>query len=337
MKKTPLSFASSASAPGDAIPLAQLESYADCWLLDCDSRYLSRATITTRRLIVDKLLWFLHDRELPVCGKPELLRFFGYLRNGHDEAGGRWGNPPMARTVRPGTLASYFAILRTLFKFLVAEGALAVSPIETMTKPIVRADQVQPFSDDQLAALRAAARRSLHPRRDEAILLLLLDTGLRASELCALRVKDVDLQGRRATALGKGNKARSVYFGRDTSRALFQYLKQEQAGMGEDGPLFTSDRGQGAGEALTRSGLLQLIGRLGKAAKIEATRCSPHTFRHTFAVSFLRAGGNVFSLKELLGHTSLTICQRYVALAQADIERQHRAYSPVDRLKGARK
>jgi site-specific recombinase XerD len=84
---------------------------------------------------------------------------------------------------------------------------------------------------------------------------------------------------------------------------------------------------------LTRSGLLQLIRRLGKAAKIEACRCSPHTFRHTFAVEFLRAGGNVFTLKELLGHTTLTMTQRYVAIAQADIESQHRRFSPADRLK----
>jgi integrase/recombinase XerD len=72
---------------------------------------------------------------------------------------------------------------------------------------------------------------------------------------------------------------------------------------------------------------------LGRVAGIQSARCSPHTFRHTFAVEFLRGGGNVFSLKELLGHTSLTICNRYIALAQADLERQHRQYSPADRLR----
>ena len=71
----------------------------------------------------------------------------------------------------------------------------------------------------------------------------------------------------------------------------------------------------------------------GGAAVIEATRCSPHTCRHYFAVEFLRAGGNVFTLKELLGHTTLTMVNRYVQLAQADLEAQHRQFSPADRLK----
>jgi site-specific recombinase XerD len=59
----------------------------------------------------------------------------------------------------------------------------------------------------------------------------------------------------------------------------------------------------------------------------------PHTFRHTFAVMFLRAGGNTFTLQQLLGHTSLAMTNRYVALAQADIENQHRQFSPADHLK----
>ena len=71
--------------------------------------------------------------------------------------------------------------------------------------------------------------------------------------------------------------------------------------------------------------------------KDRGMRCSPHVFRHTFAIEFLRAGGNVFTLKELLGHTSLTISNRYVALADADIERQHRLFSPVEAITNARR
>ena len=95
---------------------------------------------------------------------------------------------------------------------------------------------------------------------------------------------------------------------------------------------FCADRGPCAGEPLTRSGLRQLVSRLGKDAGIQATRCSPHNFRHTFAVSFLRNGGNAFTLQQMLGHTSLHMTNRYVALAQADIENQHRQFSPADCL-----
>jgi integrase/recombinase XerD len=84
---------------------------------------------------------------------------------------------------------------------------------------------------------------------------------------------------------------------------------------------------------LTRRGLYQLVKRLGKRAGLQSARCSPHTFRHTFVAQFLREGGSTFTLKEMLGHTSLHMTNRYVALAQADIQNQHRQFSPGDRLK----
>lgn len=109
------------------------------------------------------------------------------------------------------------------------------------------------------------------------------------------------------------------------------YLRDEDR-MPDD-PVFISERGDGAGNKLTRWGARQVIERLGKTAGLQSVRCSPHTFRHTFAVEFLRAGGNVFTLKQLLGHTGLQVTQRYVALAQADIQSQHRQFSPGDRLR----
>lgn len=159
--------------------------------------------------------------------------------------------------------------------------------------------------------------------------MLLLDSGLRASELCSLRVTDLDQTNRSCRVLGKGNKYRTVRFGASSARVLWQYLRETSAEReSTDTPVFLSDRGANTGGAMTRSGLLQLIERLGEAAGISTARCSPHTF----AVSFLRNGGHVFALKEMLGHTSLTICNRYVALANADIEQQHKQYSPADRL-----
>jgi integrase/recombinase XerD len=195
-------------------------------------------------------------------------------------------------------------------------------------KPLDRPDDVQPFTETQVNDLLTAAKRSRQPRRDEAILLFLFDTGLRASELCSLRFKDVDMTAKKATVEGKGGKTRPVYFGRVAARALWAYLKED--GREAEEPIFLSERG----DALTRSGLQQLLERLGAQAHVTSTRCSPHTFRHTFAVSFLRAGGNQFTLMNLLGHTNIQMTSRYVRLAQADVENQHRQFSPADRLKG---
>lgn len=198
-----------------------------------------------------------------------------------------------------------------------------------MGVPVARADQVQPFTRDQVEALLSAARRSKQRRRDEAILYFLFDTGVRASELCSLKMSDLDLGGRRCTILGKGNKRRTLCLGR--TKALGQYLRGQQ--RDERDTAFLDSRGTRAGEPSTRSGLLQLIRRLGRAAGIQAARCSPHTFRHTFAMEFLRAGAHLFTLQQLLGHTTLSMSQKYVALAQAEIESQHRQFLPADRLK----
>jgi site-specific recombinase XerD len=310
-----------------AMDVAELARYADGWLLSGEISQHSPRTLELRRMVVGNLLWFLKDRELPSCGTLELRQFLAYLTNGHKEPGGRWGNPQMTRPVRPRTVRDYHGHLRAFFRWIVSEDGLNASPVDRIPPPVSRPDQIQPFTPDQAQALLLAAKRSKQSRRDEAMLWFMLDTGVRASELCGLRRCDVDFQGRRCTVLGKGDKHRTLPFGGTAAKALWNYLKDEPRDPEE--PLFLSQRG----EPLTRSGLLQLIERLGKVAHVEATRCSPHTFRHTFAVEFLRAGGNVFTLQQLLGHTDLKMTNRYVALAQADIENQHRQFSPADRLK----
>jgi len=206
--------------------------------------------------------------------------------------------------------------------------------MDKVAPAINRDDQVQPFTDGQIEKLLKAARGSAHPKRDEAIFLFLLDTGVRISELCALRMSDVDMLGYGAVVQGKGDKNRRIQFGKTTKRAIWSYLHATP--REPDEPLFIAEGGHNSGEALTRSGVTQMVRRLGKVACVDGVRCSPHTFRHTFAINFLRNGGNQFTLMTLLGHTSLEMTSKYVAIAQADVVVQHRMFSPVDRMKGRR-
>lgn len=294
---------------------------------------MSARTLGNRREVLRKLAWFLEQRGLKQVGPNELRAFFLYLTR-PAEPGGRWGNPRETGLLKPGTVVTYFNVLRTLCAHLVETEALPVSPMAKLKPPIDRPDQIQPFTGEQVSALEAQARRSVYPLRDSAIVLLLLDTGMRASELCGLRVQDVDLVGRRCVVRGKGGKERALSLGQRATRAVWAHLRGR-----EDEPeaaLFQSQRGQRPGEGFTRSGLTQLIHRLGEAAGIVGVRCSPHTFRHTFSIEFLRAGGNQFTLMEILGHQDLKQTSRYLRLAQADIERQHRAFSPGDRMKRKR-
>lgn len=311
------------------ISVDELERYAAGWILTCDIARHSKSTLYNRRLYLDKLIWFLAEHNLKSCGTHELRLFFQYLNHGHEKEGGRWGNARLTTTVKPGTTATYDRHLRAFFTWMVTEEAIPASPMDRIVEPTDRPDQVEPFTDEEVERLLTASRKSNYAKRDEAILWLLLDTGIRASELCDLKMKDVDLNARRVRIEeGKGGKSRSVWIGTTAAKALWNYLKVEPHEPHD--PLFLNK----SAESFTRSGLFQLIQRIGKAAKMEHSRNSPHTMRHTFAISFLRAGGDVLTLQQLLGHNSLTMVNRYVKLAQTDLQHAHRQFSPADRLRG---
>jgi len=334
MRKSALQFTKTETRTDEElVTVDQLPRLVEDWLADCQIRQHSSSTIELRRTLLGRLQWFLNDREATLCGRSELRSFLAYLSSGHQDADGRWGkgkDKRWSRPLRPASVNTYYHHIRAFFSWLVSEELIGTSPMEKIAPPVMREDQVTPFTKQQVEALVQAARRSKYPRRDEAIIRFLLDTGVRVTELCEMKMRDIDLLEGQARILGKGNKFRVICFGRRTARALRNYLREDE--RMPDETVFLSERGENAGSKFTRSGVLQLVERLGRVASIHGVRCSPHTFRHTFAVEFLRNGGNVFTLKQLLGHAGLQVTNRYVALAQADIQAQHRQFSPGDRV-----
>jgi integrase/recombinase XerD len=167
-------------------------------------------------------------------------------------------------------------------------------------------------------------------KRDKAILLTLLDSGLRAGELCALRIADVDMKTGRVqirsgeAGRAKGGKGRVVYLGKSARRFLWRYLAEREEGEDPDAPLFIGKFHR----AFNRDALRQLINSLG--AKAGVKKCHPHRFRHTFAITYLRSGGDIFTLKSLLGHGSLEMVEHYARIAEVDVEAAHRKASPAD-------
>jgi integrase/recombinase XerC/integrase/recombinase XerD len=129
--------------------------------------------------------------------------------------------------------------------------------------------------------------------------------------------------------IGKGNKRRRLHLSPRTRRAVADadYLRQE--GRESEDAVFLSGS---SGDGLTVNGLGQLLRRLGKTAGITGVRCSPHTLRHTAAITALRAGMDVLTLQQMLGHSKLAMTSRYCAIAQADLARQHRQFSPVQAM-----
>jgi hypothetical protein len=163
-----------------------------------------------------------------------------------------------------------------------------------------------------------------------AIFLTMLDTGLRVSELCSLKVEKLWLQDGMAKVLGKGNKERMVPIGKQLQRILWHYI--DRCRPEPTTPNCTSVFLTQAGRPLTRGRVQKMMTGYGQEAKLAGIRCSPHTLRHTAAIFFLRNGGDVFSLQRMLGHASLEMTRRYCELADIDVKRAHSMASPVDNL-----
>ena len=313
---------------GKGMERKELQSFIEDFLLDAQLKNLSKHTLTIRKDFLEKFVWFLEKREFTHVSPTEIKSFLLYLQNGHLDEGGRFGNPKLTAPLKTVSINGYFRVLRSFFNYLEFESEIWENPIARIKAPSAQTENKQPISDENVEKLLGAARKSSNSKRDEALLLLLLDTGLRASELCSLRIENVDFSTRSFKVLGKGRKFRMIFFGLQTHKSLLKYLRT-RPDFDDDDFLFVGR----TGAHLTANSLKQLTMRLAESAGIDSKLCGPHAFRRTFAVSILRAGANLFSVQAMLGHTDLQMTRRYVSLADADVESQHRQFSPVDRMR----
>jgi site-specific recombinase XerD len=145
---------------------------------------------------------------------------------------------------------------------------------------------------------------------------------MRASELCNVHRYDADLRNHRITVQGKGKKERMVAISPRTAQVLWRY-QSSRPDARPTAHLFVVRHER----PLDRCVLRRLLKRIGDRAGV--LNVYPHRFRHTFAIAFLRNGGNVYALQRLLGHNSLDMVKRYLSIAQADVQDAHREASPV--------
>lgn len=202
---------------------------------------------------------------------------------------------------------------RGLFRFagwLVDEEEIDAHPMRALSPPEAKASPVPVLTDDELTALLKACKgKAFTDRRDEAMIRVLLDTGIRVSELCGLTTESVDLDNGMALVRGKGDKVRPVYLSARTVAALDRYARARASHRHAYlSAYFLTQRG-----ALSTDGAREMIRARGRAAGIDGLH--PHRFRHTFAHDFLMAGGQERDLKRLAGWTSDVMLERYGASA----------------------
>jgi integrase/recombinase XerD len=329
----------------DTIKFSQaLEGY----FLDARARQLSPKTIEDYQNGFRHFREYLKtqdtpDPELSAITADDIRYFLAYLRAESISPDGIAPRP--ARKLSKKSVANIHVALSSLWTWAMREGFVAEHVVRMVSPPKPEKPAIKPFSQTDVEAMLEACQysrpykrpgkakcRNERPtaQRDRAIILLLLDTGIRASEAVenptlgttGLLVRDVDRRNSRIKVWGKGSRERIIPVSTRTMKAIWRYLLERPDAQLDD-PLFIGYRGG----AFTTSGLGQLIKRLGEKAGVQ--NAHPHRFRHTFATNMLRNGANALQLKHMLGHSSMKMVQRYVEIANCDVEQAHRRASPV--------
>jgi integrase/recombinase XerD len=227
----------------------------------------------------------------------------------------------------PSSIRRNISAVRTYFRFLLAEGAVARDPSERLETPRRWRTLPEVLTVDEVSRLIAAPTLD-DPLvfRDRAMLELAYGAGLRVSEWITIGVRDVMLEDKLVRVFGKGSKERLVPIGRSAIGAIATYTRELrpklEKGSGK-GVLFLNARG----EPLTRMGAWKILRRYVERANIEK-HVSPHTLRHSFATHLLEGGADLRAVQEMLGHADISTTQIYTHVDREYLRQVHRQYHP---------
>jgi integrase/recombinase XerD len=263
------------------------------------------------------------DREFEALTAADIRKYMEYLRS---------------EGLVDRSIHDHLTRLTSLWTFA-AEEFKFPNIVREVQKPSFTQKEINPFTESEVKAMLAASEWTMvwstpkgrqvrsHRetwRRDIAMLMMMVDIGLRVTEMCKLKVSDYNQDnGRLVIRYGKGNKQRAVFLGAAAQRVLWRYIISRDRIKPSD-PLFVTRMIK----PLSRGYVMHLVQRIGNNAGVH--NAHPHRFRHTFAIQFLRNGGNIFELQRILGHAELDTVKIYLQFAETDIERAQKANSPAD-------
>lgn len=296
----------------------------------------SQSTIAQYKWGLEKFLTVCGDRKITDYSITDFRIYLAWLRNDYKPHRANGDTSPLSG----GSLFNAWKAIRA-FYFWVHEEYQIPRPDMEWKRPRFEYPEVIPFTKNEIASILSAVeytafantekRKSFRMRRstakrDRAIILLLLDSGIRVSECARLLVSDINLEiGEihvRPYQSSRKSKPRTIPISPITIKSIWHYLSTRNT-FPDDPVFLTRDH-----KKMDRNSIRLMLNETGVRAEI--SNVHPHRFRHTFAIQYLRNGGDIFTLKRILGHSTLKMVERYLAIANVDISSAHKRASPVD-------
>ena len=301
-----------ADADPTAADLAAIDDFCDSLWLDDG---LAKASLASYRSdLLHLATWLAKQGEAPLSDVNEatLIRFVAQI----------------SATLKATSQARYISTLRRFFRHLLAKGRIGADPTLRIATPAKVSRLPKLISEKQVEALlEAPPADTTLGRRDRAMLETLYATGLRVSELVALKLHEVSFDMGVVRIFGKGSKERLVPLGETAVDEIRRYLESarpELLGGRQCDDLFVTARGA----AMTRQAFWQLTKRYAASAGIDAARLSPHVLRHAFATHLLNHGADLRVVQLLLGHSDISTTQIYTHVARERLKTLHVLHHP---------
>ncbi|HZR44002.1 MAG TPA: tyrosine-type recombinase/integrase [Ktedonobacteraceae bacterium] len=246
--------------------------------------------------------------------------------------------PAQEKPLSAYTIRGYVRSIKRLFSWCIDEDLLNTNPATRLVQPKAPEYIVPTFTPEHIEKMLAVCdQTTVEGFRNYVLLLVFLDTGMRLSELCGLKLTDIDSQFRYVKVFGKGRKEREIGLHPEVGKLVWKYIhKYRSPADPDETALFVGRRG----EPFKPNGVATLLKKIKKECGLEGVRVSAHTFRHTFAKFYLQRGGEVFKLSREMGHGTVQVTELYLKdFHSTEARQEHSTYSPIGTLdlKGRKK
>ena len=263
-------------------------------------------------------------------GRKDVRAYIKYLQGAP-----RWPHRPNngkdLGKLSPHSVQGHVRAIKAFLGWLVDDGYIESNPLAKFSLPKVPQYVIKTLTLEHIKLLLSAIDKTTSLGfMYYCIILILLDAGMRISELVNIKMTDLDIQLGLVTILGKGQKQRVVPLTRFTVRELLRYIQnfRKNYGFVESPYLFPDNNG---GHISTNS-IQQYLRRLAEKAGLKDVKVTPHVFRHTFGTNAAARDANAFMIKDMMGHSSLQTTMKYIHLQTADMKAQHNRFSLVNDL-----